>query len=78
MYSDSNAATNSRPVNSVSYTRNRAKITNVQVIKDKHMGGISYLGKKLFYFTFFRIIAKKIETITLPLPQQHHQQLKLL
>ena len=39
MYSDSNAATNSRPVNSVSYTRNRAKITNVQVIKDNHMGG---------------------------------------
>merc|ERR1711973_847304 len=36
MYSDSNAATNSRPVNSVSYTRNRAKITNVQNYREEN------------------------------------------
>jgi len=40
MYSDSNAASssssNSRPVNSVSYTRNRAKITNVQNYREEN------------------------------------------
>ena len=83
MYSDS-ASSRANVQNSVSYTRNRAKITNIQVSDNRLMPSNDH-RHYAFKFVFFRTIVMRTDTRPiphhqqqLPQPQQRHSPLMLL